>query len=68
MNKLSEPVVGIIFLNKFVLHCYKSCAFSVSNTGKQQFTANHNIYQLSDKDRSVWMILICDVVFGLVYS
>ena len=23
------------------------------NTGKQQFTANQSIYQLSDKDRSV---------------
>ena len=25
----------------------------MSNTGKQQFTANQSIYQLSDKDRSV---------------
>ena len=25
----------------------------MSNTGKQQFTANLSIYQLSDKDRSV---------------
>ena len=24
----------------------------MSNTGKQQFTANQSIYQLSDKDRS----------------
>ena len=38
---------------KFVLNCYKTCAVSVSNTGKQQFTANQSSYQLSDKDRSV---------------
>ena len=25
----------------------------MSNTGKQQFTANQSIYQLLDKDRSV---------------
>ena len=25
----------------------------MSDTGKQQFTANQSIYQLSDKDRSV---------------
>ena len=30
-----------------------SCAVSVSNTGKHQFTAIQSIYQLSDKDRSV---------------
>ena len=44
---------------------------SLSNTGKQQFTANQSIYQLSDKYRSVlvlWMILLYDVVFGLVNS
>ena len=39
-----------------------------SNTGKQQFTANQSIYQLSDKDRVFRMILICDVVFGLIYN
>ena len=43
--------------NKFVLkcykRCYKRCAASVNNTGKQQFSANQGIYQLSDKDRSV---------------
>ena len=36
--------------------CFKSllrCDVSVSNTGKQQFTANQSIYQLSDKDCSV---------------
>ena len=27
--------------------------FSMSNTGKQQFTANQSIYQPTDKDRSV---------------
>ena len=52
MIKLWEPVVGIIFLcNKFVLNRYKRYAVSVS--GKQQFTANQSISQLSDKDRSV---------------
>ena len=35
------------------LNRYKTCAVSMSNTGKQQFTANHSIYQLSDKDRRV---------------
>ena len=39
--------------NKFVLNRYKTCDFTVSNTGKQQFTANQSIYHLSDKDRSV---------------
>ena len=38
------------FLNNFVLNRYKTCAISVSNTGKQQFTGNQSIYQLSDKD------------------
>ena len=40
-------------LNKFVLNPYKRCAVSVSNTGKQQFTANQSINKLTDKDRSV---------------
>ena len=54
MIKLWEPVVGIIFLwNKFVFNRYKICAASISNTGKQQFSANQSIYQLLDKDRSV---------------
>ena len=35
------------------LNRYKTCAVSMSDTGKQQFTANQSIYQLSDKDRSV---------------
>ena len=39
--------------NKFALNRYKTCAVSVSNTGKQQFTANHNISQRLDTDRSV---------------
>ena len=38
----------------------------MSNTFKQQFTANQSIYQLSDKDRSVPDVMVCDVVFGLV--
>ena len=37
---------NIFFLNRF-----KRCDVSVPNTGKQQFTANQSIYQLSDKDR-----------------
>ena len=36
-----------------VLNFFKRCEVSVSNTGKQQFTANQSINQLSDKDRSV---------------
>ena len=35
------------------LNLYKRCAVSVSNTGKQQLTANQSIYQLLDKYRSV---------------
>ena len=31
----------------------KTCAVFMSDTGKQQFTANQSIYQLSDKDLSV---------------
>ena len=38
---------------KIVLNRLRRCDVSVSNTGKQQFTANQSIYQLSDKDRSV---------------
>ena len=37
----------------FVLNRSKTCADSVTNTGKQLFTANQNIYQLSDKGSSV---------------
>ena len=29
------------------------CCVSMSDTGKQQFSANQTIYQLWDKDRSV---------------
>ena len=54
MIKLWEPVVRIIFYEiNFALNRYKTCAVSMSNTGKQQFTANQSIFQLSDKDRSV---------------
>ena len=31
----------------------QTCAVSMPDTGKQQFTANQSIYQLSDRDRSV---------------
>ena len=68
MIKLWEPVFRIIFyVINFALNRYKTCAVSMSDTGKQQFTANQSIYQLSDKDRSV-LILICDVVLGLVHT
>ena len=41
-------------MKKIALNRYKTCAVSVSDTGKQQFTANQSIYQLSNtKDRSV---------------
>ena len=54
MIKLLEPVIRIIFYEiNFALNRYKSCAISMSDTGKQQFTANQSIYQLSNKDRSV---------------
>ena len=46
MIKLWEPVVRIIFYEIY-------CAVSMTDTGKQQFSANQTIYQLSDKDRSV---------------
>ena len=68
MIKLWEAVVGNFFLgNKFVLNRYKTLAVSVSNTDKQQFTANQSIHQLSTKDRSVRMKLNCDIGLGLVY-
>ena len=52
--KLWEPVVRIIFYEiNFALNRYKTWAVSLSDTGKQQFTANQSIQQLSDKDRSV---------------
>ena len=54
MVKLWEPVVRIIFGEiNLALNRYKTCAVSMSDTGKQQFTANHSIYQISDKDRRV---------------
>ena len=53
MIKQWEPVVIFFFEINLVLNPYKTCAVSVSNTGKQQFTANQSIYQLSDKDSSV---------------
>ena len=52
--KLWEPVVRMIFYEiNLALNRYKTCAVSMSNTGKQQFTANQSIYQLSDIDHSV---------------
>ena len=54
MIKLWEPVVRIIFYEiNLALNRYKTCAVPMSDTGKQQFSANQSIYQLSDKDRSV---------------
>ena len=54
MIKLWEQVVRIIFYEiNFALNRYKTGAVSMSDTGKQQFTANQSIYQLPDKDRSV---------------
>ena len=54
MIKLWEPIVRIIFHEiNFALNPYKTCAVSMSDIGKQQFTANQSIYQLSDKYRSV---------------
>ena len=54
MIKLCEPVIRIIFYEiNLALYRYKTCAVSMSDTGKQQFTANQSIYQLSDKNRSV---------------
>ena len=54
MIKLWVPVVRIIFHEiNFALNHYTTSAVSMSDTGKQQFTANQSIYQLSDEDRSV---------------
>ena len=54
MIKLWEPVVRIIFYElNFALNRYKTCAVSMSDTGKQQLTGNQSIYQLSDKYRNV---------------
>ena len=54
MIKLCGPVIRIIFYEiYFALNRYKTCAVSMSDTGKQQFSANQTIYQLSEKDRSV---------------
>ena len=53
MIKLWEPVVRIIFYEiNLALNRYKTCAVSMSHTGKQQFSANQSIYQLSGNDRS----------------
>ena len=54
MIKLWEQVVRIIFYKiNFALNRYEPYAVSMSDTGKQQFTANQTIYQLSDKYCSV---------------
>ena len=54
MIKLWGPVVRIIFYEiNFALNRYKTCAVSMSDTGKQQVSANQSIYQLSDKYGSV---------------
>ena len=54
MIKLWGPVVRIIFYEKFfALNRYKTCAVSMSDTGKQQFTADQSIYQPSDRYHSV---------------
>ena len=51
MILLWEPVFRIIFYEiNLALNRYKTCAVSMPDTGKQQFTANQSIYQLSDKD------------------
>ena len=53
MIKLWEPFVRIIFYDiNFALNRNKTCVVSMSDTGKQQFTAIQSIYQLSDKDHS----------------
>ena len=45
MIKLGEPVVRNIFYEiNFALNRYKTCAVSMPDTGKQQFTANQSIY------------------------
>ena len=50
MIKLWEPGVRIIFYEiNFALNRFKTCAVAMSATGKQLFTANQSIYQLSDK-------------------
>ena len=75
MIKLWEPVVRIIFYEiNLALNRYKTCAVSVSDRGKEQFTANQSIYRLLDKDlsvpddidlwRSVWTRLYCLKVFS----
>ena len=54
MIKLWEPVVRIISYEiNFALNRHKTCAVSMSHTGKQLFSANQTINQLSDKYRSV---------------
>ena len=54
MIKLWEPVVRInLYEINLALNRYKTCAVSMSHTGKHQFSANQSIYQLSGKDLSV---------------
>ena len=67
MIKLCEPVVRIIFYEiHFVLNRFKRCDISVSNTGKQP----EYLVFTSFRIRTIVfrMILICDVVFVLVYT
>ena len=60
MIKLWEPVVRIIFYEiHFVLNRFKRCDISVSNTGFTSFRIRTIVFR---------MILICDVVFVLVYT
>ena len=51
-----------------LFHRYKTCAVSVSNTGKQQFTAKQSIcIGFRIKTVVFRMILMRDVVFGLCF-
>ena len=52
-NYVNQSLELFFYEINLALNRYKTRAVSMSDTGKQQFTANQSIYQLSDKDHSV---------------
>ena len=72
-KKITDETKGTSHKNyfyglNFALNRFKTCAVSMSNTGKQQFTANQSIYQLSDTrlaiDRSIFILTRPVVITG----
>ena len=69
MIKLWEPVIRIISYEIiFALDGYKTCAVSMSEQVHNSLLPTRVFTSYRIKTVVFRMILICDVVFGLVYS